>query len=486
MRRLLIFLSLLFLAASCADNNGTANEPQSAGSGPSQPYGFVEPRTPLPEIDPDSLPIEEGILTYAPDVPPPITRSEPALVKYALETTEEVGRLADGVEYQFWTFSGSVPGPMLRVREGDMVELTLTNNSTSAMPHNIDLHAVTGPGGGADLTYVVPGESRAFRFRALNPGVYIYHCAVPPVGMHVANGMYGLIVVDPVNGWTEVDREYYVLQSEFYTEGDFGAPGLQRFSLRRALAEDPAYVVFNGGVDSLRNENALHAEVGERVRMFFGNAGPNLASSFHIIGVIFDLVYLEGGSHANRNVDVTLVPAGGAVIAEMEFHVPGDYLLVDHSIFRAFNKGALGTITVQGPENPVVYLETPVPGEAYLPSPGPTSAEPEIPDDELSPRQRIAQGDVAYRQNCASCHGESGQGVPNLFPPLSDSPIAADADQAITSVLTGREGDWGIMPAFSHLSDADIARILTFVRQAFGNNLPPIQEAEVTAIRNEL
>ena len=241
------------------------------------------------------LPIEKAVLTAAPQVPPPINRDHPAKVVIHLETVEKVGRLSDGVDYTFWTFGGDVPGSFIRVREGDMVEFHLDNHPSSKMPHNIDLHAVTGPGGGATSSFTAPGHSSKFSFQALNPGLYVYHCATAPVGMHIANGMYGLILVEPKEGMSKVDKEYYVMQSEFYTRGGYGEEGLQPFDMAKAIDEDADYVVFNGSVGAMVGDNAIRANVGETVRLFVGNGGPNLVSSFHVIGEIFDSVYVEGG-----------------------------------------------------------------------------------------------------------------------------------------------------------------------------------------------
>jgi nitrite reductase (NO-forming) len=299
---------------------------------------------------------EVAVLTAPPHVPPPITRTHATRVIVELETTEETMRLADGVEYTFWTFGGTVPGSFIRVREGDVVEFTMKNHPGSTVAHNIDLHAVSGPGGGAKATLTAPGYESTFSFAALNPGLYVYHCATAPVGIHVANGMYGLILVEPKEGLPAVDREYYVMQSEFYTRGGFGEPGHQPFDMQKALAENPDYVVFNGAVGALAGDNKLKANVGETVRLYVGNGGPNLVSSFHVIGEVFDNVYGEGGTMVSqKNVQTTLVPAGGSAIVEFRVDVPGDLVLVDHSIFRAFNKGAVGMIEVMGAANPVVF-----------------------------------------------------------------------------------------------------------------------------------
>lgn len=298
---------------------------------------------------------ETAVLTEAPNVPAPITRDYATHVVVELETVEVKKELANGVEYTFWTFGGSVPGNFIRVREGDEVEFTLKNHPTSTAVHNIDLHAVTGPGGGAKATLTGPGQETNFTFRALNPGLYVYHCATAPVGMHIANGMYGLILVEPAEGLPEVDREFYVMQGEFYTEGPYGEQGHQLFSYEKARAENADYVVFNGRVGSMTGDNALQARTGERIRLFVGNGGPNLVSSFHVIGEIFDNVYAEGGTAVNNNVQTTLIPAGGAAITEFRADVPGTLIMVDHSIFRAFDKGALGMIEVMGHDQPVIF-----------------------------------------------------------------------------------------------------------------------------------
>ena len=226
---------------------------------------------------------EKAVITSPSRVPPPITRTSPANVVVDMETVEKKGRLADGVEYEFWTFNGTVPGPMVRVRVGDTVEFHLKNNAVSKNIHSIDIHAVTGPGGGAKATQTIPGGATAFQWKAINPGLYIYHCATSHIPTHIANGMYGLLLVEPEKGLPKVDKEFYVVQSEFYTAGNFGEPGLQALSIEKARMEQPPYVVFNGSVGSITGENTLKAKVGETVRLYLGNAGPNLVSSFHVI-----------------------------------------------------------------------------------------------------------------------------------------------------------------------------------------------------------
>ncbi len=310
-----------------------------------------ERHAPLPPAPRFNAPTGEPIkatLTSPPEVPPPTGRKAPAKVIVELEVRELVKEISPGVEYTFWTFGGTVPGSFIRIRQGDTVEFHLQNHPSSKMPHNIDLHAVTGPGGGAASSFTAPGHKSRFTFQALNAGLYVYHCATAPVGMHVANGMYGLILVEPPEGLPPVDREYYVMQGDFYTVGKYREKGLQPFDMQKAIEENATYVLFNGAEGALVGDKALQAEPGESVRLYVGNGGPNLVSSFHVIGEIFDRVFYEGGNHWQANVQTTLVPAGGAAITEFRVDVPGTYVLVDHSIFRAFNKGALAMLKVGG------------------------------------------------------------------------------------------------------------------------------------------
>ena len=312
-----------------------------------------ERRSAAPELRP---------LPPVPVAAPPGVR-EPTLVTYEVETREVTALMDDGVAYTYWTFGDSVPGPMLRVRQGDTVELTLRNAPDSRLTHRIDQHAVTGPGGGATVTQVAPGEAATFRFQALNPGVYVYHCATPPVPHHVASGMYGLIVVEPPGGLPPVDREFYVMQGDFYLDGGREEQGHHEFALAEMLDERPDYVLFNGGVGALAGENALKANVGETVRIFFGVGGPNVTSSFHVIGEIFDRVQPEGASQVQANVQTTLVPAGGATVVEFKLDVPGTYILVDHSLGRLV-KGATAMLEVGGPEDAEVFQPIQVPADS--------------------------------------------------------------------------------------------------------------------------
>lgn len=290
------------------------------------------------------------------DLPTPLGRREPTTVRVDLETIELVGQLDDGTSYRYWTFNGKVPGPMLRVRVGDTVVVRLKNPDDSWMTHNVDFHAVTGPGGGAPATIAEPGETQGFSFKALKAGLYVYHCATPMVAQHIANGMYGMILVEPADGLSMVDREFYVMQGEIYTEEPFGTVGELSESYDKLMNERPEYFVFNGAVGGLTQTTPLEAKVGETVRIFFGVGGPNYTSSFHVIGEIFDKVYDLGslGGRVTGDVQTVSVPPGGATITELALEVPGTYILVDHALTR-LERGLAGYLKVEGPDNPAIY-----------------------------------------------------------------------------------------------------------------------------------
>lgn len=323
---------------------------------------------PRPRL-PDAFTPSEEAVTDFPDVPPPVARSRPGTIRVHLDAGPAVIPLGDGRSFRAWSFDGGVPGPMIRARVGDMLEVAVTN-SDAHMVHNADFHAVTGPGGGADVLTAEPGETAVGRFRLLYPGLFVYHCAPPGmVPGHIASGMYGLVLVEPSEGLPAVDREYAVLQSEIYARPGAAGDDPWVFSHERALAEEPELVVFNGSVGSLTGDGALRGRVGERVRLYVGNAGPNLVSSFHLIGEIFDRVHREGDllTPPGRGIQSTLVPAGGAAVLEVSLEVPGTYTLVDHSIFRV-EKGAAGHLVVDGAEDPEIYAREPAADEGATPA----------------------------------------------------------------------------------------------------------------------
>jgi len=298
----------------------------------------------------------ESVVRSPNDLPGNLDRDTSEKVLVELETIELEARLDDGTSYKFWTFNGKVPGPFIRVRVGDHVEIRLKNNSDSDFSHSVDFHAVTGPGGGAVATQTLPGEETGFSFKALNPGLYVYHCATPMVAHHIANGMYGLIMVEPEEGLPPVDHEFYVMQGEIYSAEPLGTKGLNTFDVEKLLDEQPEYFIFNGSTDALTAEFPLEAEVGDTVRILFGVGGPNFISSFHVIGEIFDRVYNQASltSDPLTNVQTTLVAPGGATMVEFTLQVPGRYLLVDHALSR-LERGLIGYLEVTGPENAEIF-----------------------------------------------------------------------------------------------------------------------------------
>ena len=489
------------LALGCQKDK--AAPPATAGSGPqmvvSGPDGTtaLKPMT-LAEVlqtTVEGAP-SDAVLTDAPAVPPPTGRNKAAKVVVKLEVKELEQEISDGVRYTFWTFGGKVPGKFIRVRQGDVVELHLMNHPDNKMPHNIDLHAVTGPGGGATSTFTAPGHASRFTFRALNVGLYVYHCATAPVGMHVANGMYGLILVEPPAGLPKVDKEFYVMQGDFYTVGKYREKGLQPFDMQKAIEERATYVLFNGSEGALIGDKALKVKVGETVRLFVGNGGPNLSSSFHVIGEIFDRVYSEGGTKVQENVQTTVVPPGGSSIVEFKVDVPGTYIIVDHALFRAFNKGALGMLKVDGPEDKAIYSGKEVDSDYLSDKSTPTKAvrlaARQQAGGKLTLVAQIEAGKNLFLGTCSTCHQPTGLGIPPVFPPLAKSDfLMADKQRAIGIVLNGLQGPVtvngalfnGVMPPMSHLPDDAIANILTFVRNEWGNKGEAVTEAEVTAVR---
>jgi nitrite reductase (NO-forming) len=318
-----------------------------------------------PVLAPQTL-VEADISREPTDLPPPIGKRDPKTVRLDLFTVEQEGRLAEATTFGYWTFNGKVPGPFVRVRVGDTVDVHLKNSADSNMIHSVDFHAATGPGGGAAALQVDPGDEKSMTFKVLVPGLYVYHCATPMVAEHIANGMYGLILVEPEAGLSPVDHEFYVMQGEIYTEAAFGQHGSQEFSVEKLLNERPEYFVFNGSVGAISKLHPLHAKVGETVRLFFGVGGPNFTSSFHVIGEIFDKVYNLGGL-TNPPLDgiqtVTVAP-GGAVITEFKLHVPGNYTIVDHALARV-ERGLAGLLIVEGVPNPEIYNGTVMPGMGH-------------------------------------------------------------------------------------------------------------------------
>ncbi len=438
-----------------------------------------------------------AVLTSPPEVPPATGRSAPAKVIVDLEVKEVEKEISEGVKYTFWTFGGTVPGSFIRVRQGDTVEFHLKNHPDNKMPHNIDLHGVTGPGGGAASSFTAPGHESQFTFKALNQGLYVYHCATAPVGMHVANGMYGLILIEPPQGLAKVDHEYYVMQGDFYTTTKYREKGVAPFDMEKAIDEKPTYVLFNGSERSMTGDRALKTRTGETVRMYVGNGGPNLVSSFHVIGEIFDKVWFEGGTHFQENVQTTLIPAGGSAIAEFRMEVPGTYILVDHSIFRAFNKGAIAMLKADGPENKAIYsgkeVDSSYLGDRAQPNLAAVSTATEsAAKGTLTVDQQVKAGQALFAGTCSVCHQANGEGLPNVFPPLAKSDyLAADPKRVIGAMLKGVTGRLtvngkefnSVMPPMSQLNDDEVANIGTYVLNSWGNAGGKITAEEVAKAR---
>ncbi len=346
--------AILAGSAGLALGAATAAEAQGTnGHGPHTVAGSLSNR--LYTVNP-SAPSLADIAENPANVPPPVDRTEPTTVRVDLETVELEANLDGNAMFRFWTFNGKVPGPFIRVRVGDTVECHLRNHEDSWMAHNVDFHAATGPGGGAEATTAFPGETRAVRFKALNPGLFVYHCAVPPVAQHIAAGMYGLILVEPEGGLPPVDREYYVMQGEIYTEERFGSSGMLTESYDKLVEERPEYFVFNGHVGALTEHYPLTARVGETVRIYFGVGGPNFHSAFHVIGEIFDRVYLNGDivNPPQQSTQSVSVGPGSAAIVEFRCEVPGRFVLVDHALSRA-ERGLAGYLVVEGEEAPDIF-----------------------------------------------------------------------------------------------------------------------------------
>jgi len=320
----------------------------------------------IPALVPKAqLPVAtDPAVAVAPEMPPVPARTTPAIVEVDFEVVEGVNAIdpASGVEFETWGYRiagdtdvvSGTPGPVIRARVGDVLRFTITNPEGNTHPHNVDFHAVTGQGGGAEATTVMPGETKTIEARLLYPGFFMYHCAYGDIAQHISHGMYGGILVDPETPLPEVDHEWYIVQSEFYTTGKEGLVELDRAAVRD---ENPNYVVFNGAVGALTDDNALEMEVGERSRIYFINAGINLVSSFHPIGSHWDKVYPEATflSPPLRGSQTTLIPAGGGVVVEMIGQVPSTVVLVDHSLARAVDKGSIGHINIGGEPNPEIF-----------------------------------------------------------------------------------------------------------------------------------
>ncbi|WP_185958264.1 copper-containing nitrite reductase [Fodinibius sediminis] len=292
-------------------------------------------------------------------IPGPIRRNTPKTHEIELVSREVISEIEDGVQFHYLTFGGQVPGPFIRVRQGDTVILTHKSAPENVLLHNVDFHSVYGTGGGAEATFVTPGQSQTIKFKAMYPGAYIYHCAVPRMDYHISSGMYGMMLVEPEEGLPEVDHEFYFGQNEIYSQQLAGEKGMHEFNFEDMRKETPQYVLLNGEKQAItaNRRGALKVKKGEKARIFFVNGGPNLSSSFHPIGNVWTKTWREGAiaSNPERFVQTALVPPGSCGIFEMDFPVASTVHLVDHALSRVANKGMMGDIIVEGPEDPEIF-----------------------------------------------------------------------------------------------------------------------------------
>ncbi len=297
------------------------------------------------------------------DVPPPVDWDEPRRHEISMTCEEVIAEIDPGVTFRYMTFDGQIPGPMVRVRRGDTIHLTLENQIESSYPHNIDFHAVFGPGGGAEHTSIATGETAEIEFSLEYPGVHIYHCAIPNMDHHISAGMYGAILVEPEEGLPEVDRELYFGQNELYTTGKAGQAGHHEFDFDAVKAENPTYVTFNGEPNAFTPDKygPIELEKNDRVRIYLANGGPNLISSWHAIGNVWETLYRDGDlvSEPDRYVETVPVAPGTVTAAEIDTPVPGPIKLVDHSLTRTLRKGSLALLNVEGEEEPEIYNSDP-------------------------------------------------------------------------------------------------------------------------------
>jgi len=332
-----LFISLAIVTALVLNGltAGAAPAPVSAGdAGNGHDHDGAAPPAMTVEENPDAAAYD----LFDPAAPP---RSDRDVHEIELVMTERLMTVADGYEQSVWTFGDTVPGPVIRVKVGDLVRITLANPEENTFPHSIDFHASL-VAWNDEMRSINPGEELVYEFEAKYAGVYMYHCGTAPALMHIANGMYGMIIVEPAEGLPPVDHEFAFVQSEWYL-----GPQGQTIDLAKAASGAPApdFVVFNG-VANQYADHPIEVGVDETVRAYVLNAGPSIDSSFHVVGTIFHSVIREGivlaegneGNWGSQAVD--LAPAQGAIV-EMRFDEDGLYPIVTHA-FNFVGKGALG------------------------------------------------------------------------------------------------------------------------------------------------
>lgn len=312
-----------------------------------------------PVTSPSGVPKMDRVAADPTDIPPPINRTKQKTHDITLESKDVIAEIEPGVEFKYMTYGGQVPGPMIRVRQGDTVNLTFKNNAQNTLLHNVDFHAVYGTGGGSKATLCPPGQSRQLTFKLMYPGAFIYHCAVPKLDEHISSGMFGMILVEPHEGLPEVDHEFYLGQHEVYTKKEAGEKGFHEFNTEAMKAEDPTYVLLNGEKKALTADRygTMKTKVGDTARIFIVTGGPNLTSSFHAIGNVWTKAWREGAiaSEPEKYVQTCHVAPGSCGIFEMDFPVPEESFLVDHALSRYAHKGMLGVIEVEGEEQPHIF-----------------------------------------------------------------------------------------------------------------------------------
>lgn len=338
----------------------------SSNDAPKETTTGTPASTATPEESDPAKPTDADQVAADPEaLPDPVDWTSPKHHEVTLETKEVTVEVEDGVTFDYMTFDGQIPGPMIRVRQGDTVAITVESDPDNNMPHNVDLHSVYGTGGGAVATTVAPGDSNSMKFKANYPGAFIYHCAVPNLDMHISAGMFGMILVEPKDGLPEVDKELYLGQHELYTDKEVGTKGHHNFDMESMKNEQPTYVLLNGEkyAYAAAGRGPVEVNQGDRVRVFLVVGGPNVSSNFHPIGNVWSRAYRDGGlpedgnyeAYADKNIQTMKVPPGSCMIGEMETPVPSRIKLVDHALSRVARRGLLAEVDVLGDEDESMY-----------------------------------------------------------------------------------------------------------------------------------
>lgn len=413
---------------------------------------------------------------------PPLTPGKE--VEVVIDITDQDVEIASGVKYKAWPFGGTVPGPIVHVKQGQMVKVVLRNKA--AMHHSIDFHSALTPPN-TSFADIMPGEQIEFTFEAKVPGTFVYHCGTPPILLHMANGMYGAIVVDPADDpRPKPDKEYVLVQSEWYTQQISG--NLMGPDFGKMQKMQPDIVAFNG-VAFQYQHHPLTARPNERVRLHVVNAGPSLWSAFHIVGAIFDKVYPDANPrNALSGVSTYSVAPGAGIVFDAVIPDAGHYVFVDHA-FAHLDKGAAGVLDIREPGQ-----ELGKPNISKIEGHVAGSAPAHVPAADTGPYKfDAARAAQLYTNVCAACHQANGTGLPGAFPPLVKNPavLAADPTEHIRAILHGVSGKVidGVsypspMPPFAaQLRDADVADIVNHERSSWGNQAKQVTAEQVKALR---